>query len=503
MTSRPHRYRALAEALAEDLRAGRFPAGSRLPSVRQLCETHRASLATVTHALHELEDAGLIEARARQGFFARATPAPGPLPTGGVALALEARRERLMALAASRPDWLSLGHLALPPALLPLAALRRLTTQALQQDAALLGQGSVAGSEALRGQIARRAPRMGCAFAPEDLVVVQGESEALQLCLQLVARPGDVVAVASPAPLRALELMACLGLEVLEIPPQGGRQRWPAALARALRTRRVAACVIESGAGRADGAGLDDADHQALAALLARHALPLIECDMMGELYRGAYRPRPLKAFDADDRVLYCGSFACTAGPGLGLGYVASRRYGLRLRAARAVQGELLPALADRVLARFMAGEGYERHLRRLRKQLALQLRAYEQAVLRHFPAGTRLQVGEVGYALWVELPAGLDALALLARAREQGYSFVPGAVFSTGTAFDHCLRLSARHPLDEAHRRGIEVLGALACTLASTVACVNTAVAAPCGPRRAGRERKLATVRGSETAGC
>ncbi|MFG5407437.1 winged helix-turn-helix domain-containing protein [Piscinibacter sakaiensis] len=85
MPARPTRYRRLAEELAAQLEEGRYPAGAQLPSLRQLCADHGASLATVTHALHELEDAGLIEARPRRGHFVRgqARPAARPSPWKG------------------------------------------------------------------------------------------------------------------------------------------------------------------------------------------------------------------------------------------------------------------------------------------------------------------------------------------------------------------------------------------------------------------------------------
>jgi len=463
VTPSPYRYRALAAKLAEDLRAGRYVPASRLPSVRDLCMEHGASLATVTHALHDLEDAGLIEARPRRGFFASARTQLALAQPSVSSIELAGRRKRVMELAASREGCLSLGHLTLPKELLPLPALRRLMTQQLRADASLLAGGSVYGGVALREQLASHSARMGCRFDAEDIIVTHGESESLQLCLRLLTEPGDLVAVTSPAPLRVLELLASMGLHALEIPAHAEGGLSAPALAMVLREHKVAVCLAEPSFYRVTGHLLSDDAKQELVALLAKHQLPLIECDMMGDLYRGPHRPRPLKAFDHDEWVLYCGSFACITGTGFSLGYVASRRYRLQLRAARAVHGELLPWLTERVIAGFLAGGGFERHLRTLRRRLKVQVEELRAAVVAQFPEGTRVSTGEGGYALWLELPGDLDACTLLERARERGYTFVPGAVFSMGTQFDHCMRLTAGNPLDEARAKGIRTLGELA----------------------------------------
>ncbi|MDC8786124.1 aminotransferase-like domain-containing protein [Roseateles koreensis] len=456
----------MAKLLAAELQAGAYPPGTRLPSVRQLCEQHGASLATVTHALHELEDAGLIAARPRRGFFALAAARPKRPASAAVAIELAGRRKRLMALAATQSGCLSLGHLALPAELLPLRPLSRLLTQLLRSDAALMASGTVYGTAELREQLALRGARMACPFDAEDIVVTQGWTESLELCLRLLCKPGDSVAVASPAPLRALELLAQLDLQVVEIPASAETGLAVPALAFAQQHQRITACLVEPTFDCATGSLMSDAAKQDLAELAARHGLAVIECDMMGELHAGPQRPRPLKAFDRDERVLYCGSFACITGPGCSLGYIVSGRYRLQLRAARTVHGELLPLLTDQLLTRFMASGGLDAHLRRLRQRLAAQRQAYVQAVLSLFPSGTRVSKSAGSYLLWLELPPGLDACTLLEQARHLGYTFVPGAVFSTGHPFDHCLRLSARHPLDEAHLQGIRVLGELAAGL-------------------------------------
>lgn len=463
MPSRPPRYQTLADALAQALRDGRHGPGDRLPSVRELCHTHGLSVATVSHALHRLEDAGWIESRHRQGFFVRSLRADltPPAPTRlASALKLEARRQRLMALAASQDGVLSLSHFALPPALLPLAALRRLMSRQLTTRASALASGTVFGSPALRERLAQRLGRCGARVSADDVILTQGDGESLQLCLGLLTRPGDRVAVASPGSVRVLEMVSALGLQPVEWPalPQGGGTT--TGLAAMLAREKPAACVIDLSLFAPAAGTIGDAEKQALVALLAAHQVPLIEFDLMGELHRGAARARPLKAFDAGDGVIYCSSLACITGPGFSVGYVAGGRHRLRLRAARSVHGDLLPGVVDQALAEFLCGSGFDAHLRRLRLRLRQQVADWTQAVEQHFPAGTRVSTGDAGYVLWVELPQRLVATDLLEQVRARGYSFVPGAVFSATDRLDHCLRLAAAHPLDDVRTAGLAVIG-------------------------------------------
>ncbi len=463
MPSRPLRYQSLADTLIQALRAGRYGPGDRLPSVRDLCSTHGMSVATVTHALHRLEDAGWIESRHRRGFFVRRPrgdlPPRAPTPTTSV-LQVEARRQRLMSMAASQEGLLSLGHFALPTELLPLKALRRLMSRHLRTEASTLASGSVFGSRALRERFAQRLRRAGANVSADDVVLTHGDGESLQLCLGLLTQPGDRVAVAAPGSLRVLEMVAALGLQVVEWPISAQCDGTSAGLAAVLAREKPAACVIDASLIAPAAGAMSDAEKQSLVDLLAAQHVPLIEFDLMGELHRGVERARPLKAFDREDGVLYCSSLACITGPGFSVGFVASGRHRLRLRAARSVHGDLIPCMTDHVLAEFLSGNGFDAHLRRLRLRLRQQVAAWTQAVKHCFPSGTRVSTGDAGYVLWVELPAALMASDLLAQARAGGYSFVPGAVFSSTERFDHCLRLAASHPLDDVRMTGLRLLG-------------------------------------------
>ncbi len=471
-----NRYQALADALSARIRKGILQPGDRLPSVRQLCELHTASPATVTHALHLLEDAGLIEARPRLGFFVRsalrqfAQPEQCAEPGLPQPIALAGHRKLVIEFA-HECGQTPLGMSALDDGLAPTQALRKLLVQALQRDEQILLRASYEGDAPLREQIARRSLLLGCDFHPDEIVLTHGDTEALDLCLRVLTRPGDVVAIATPGPLRTLEMLEGHGLQVLEIPAHPCNGLSLDALDFALRHNRVAACIVNVNFPSPTGSLLSDADKARLAELAQRLGVPLIEVDTFGELAHNGQRPKPVKAWDRHDNILYCSDFSAVISPGFNVGYIAAGRQRLTLAASRTVHGEPIPALIQHALSGMLASGQFERSLRRLRSQLAANMQAYRRAVYAHFPPGTRVACGEGGFLLWLELPRELDATELQRRARCQGQSFAPGALFSLGSSFNNCLRLNAGFALTAQIEEGLRLIGRLAYSLLDELA--------------------------------
>ncbi len=105
------------------------------------------------------------------------------------------------------------------------------------------------------------------------------------------------------------------------------------ALATVLARERVGACWLMPTFQNPTGALMPDASKRDLVALLARHQVPLIEDDVYGELYFGAARPKPAKAFDENGLVLHCSSFSKSLAPGYRVGWVAAGRHAQALEA--------------------------------------------------------------------------------------------------------------------------------------------------------------------------
>jgi DNA-binding transcriptional MocR family regulator len=187
----------------------------------------------------------------------------------------------------------------------------------------------------------------------------------------------------------------------------------------------------------------DDAKRE-LVELLARHDVPLIEDDVYGDLAHDGTRPRPAKSFDRKGLVLWCSSFSKTAAPGLRVGWIAAGRYQAEIEHRQFTTSVGPSPLPQAIMAEFLTTGGYDRFLRRARTMYGERTAAMADAVLSVFPAGTRVTRPAAGFALWVELPRGIDAQALYAAALPALIAITPGPLFSAKLRYRHFIRLNA-----------------------------------------------------------
>jgi DNA-binding transcriptional MocR family regulator len=234
------------------------------------------------------------------------------------------------------------------------------------------------------------------------------------------------------------------------------------ALERALRHRRVAACLAVPNFNNPLGSLMPDANKQHLVEILARRDVPLIEDDINGGLYHSGERPRVVQSYDKDGRVMLCGSFSKTLAPGYRVGWVVPGRYYEKVKALKLTSTLATGSLPQLAIAEFMANGGYDHHLRSLRRNFAAQIRQMSDAVLGAFPPGIKLTRPSGGFVLWVELPRKVSALKLHERALAEKISIAPGPMFSATQGFQNFIRLNCGHPWSHQIERAVGTLGRL-----------------------------------------
>jgi DNA-binding transcriptional MocR family regulator len=456
-------YRRIATAIERAIAGGALRAGARLPSVRQLAQQHGVSMTTALQAYRFLENRGAVQARPKSGYFVapRAPALPEPQFDLRIEDASFVSMDHVLhefLLMVEDPQAVPSFNAAPARSLLPEAKLQHILAAVNRRHPEYATKYHMAGSFALRQQIARRAVVSGAQLRPDEIVITNGGMEAVYLALKAVANPGDTIALESPTYFHLLQSIESLGMKVLEIPSHPRTGISIEALDFATQVRgSVKACVLLPNFPNPGGSLMPLEHKRRLVALAAERGITLIESDIYGELYFGEQRPAVLKSFDEHNDVILCSAFTKTVAPGYRIGWVAPGRHFLKTQALKMRTSVACPMLQQEVLAQFMCDGGYDHHLRRLRAALKTQAHQMADAVARWFPAGCRLSVPQGGLMLWIELPRHVDSREVFALARLKHIGVAPGAAFSTSRRFDHFIRIQYGDPwspeLDEAMR--------------------------------------------------
>lgn len=463
-------YEKLANEIAKSIRDGVLRVGDKLPSVRDACSSRGVSPSTVFQAYYLLEARGLVRARPRSGYYVNARddslpPEPDTSCPDGESTEL-AISERIFDILDSvrNRDVTPLGSAFPSPLLFPLPRLAQAMSAHLKrQDPLDTIEDLSPGNPGLRRQIALRYLIAGINVPANDIVVTNGALEALNLCLQAVAEPGDTVIVEAPTFYGALQALERHGLKALEVPTHPRTGVDLEAMETAIKRPRPKACWLMTQFQNPLGSLMPEEKKRQLVELLARHEIALIEDDVYGELYFGAARPVPAKAFDKHGLVLHCSSFSKCLAPGYRIGWASAGRYTQRVQRLKLSSTLSASGPAQGALAEYLEQGGYDRHLRRLRETLQAQQDLMANAIAREFPAGTRVTRPQGGFFLWLEMPAAVDALALHRQALARGISVAPGPIFSASGQFGNALRLNYGHPWDDGKADAIRVLGEMA----------------------------------------
>jgi DNA-binding transcriptional MocR family regulator len=463
-------YVTLAGELHALVEQGTLRPGHRVPSVRRMALQRDVSISTVIQAYTLLENRGVLEARPQSGYYVRARlPSDTPEPRMARPMAkpsyvgVNDLTAEVLTLAVD-PSYVPFGAACPDHTLFPVKKLARLLGAVGRNDPALLGRYAMnLAYDPLTREIARRYLQAGTPLAHDELVVTIGCTEAINLSLRAITKPGDTVALESPAYFGFLETIQSLGLKALEIPTDPRTGLCLDATRDALEHNDVKAILVMPSYQNPLGTSMPDEKKERLYRLLADYDVPAIEDDIYGDLHFGERRPKPLKAWDTDGRVLLCSSFGKTLAPSLRVGWCAPGRYLERVRRLKFTNTMGTPVVLQKTISDFLRNGGYDHHLRSIRRAYQNQLHLFSQAILRHFPAGTRLSRPQGGFVLWCELPPGVDTLRLHREALKHHINTAPGALFSVKDRYRNCLRMNCGLPWTEVIQSAVRTLGELA----------------------------------------
>ena len=350
---------------------------------------------------------------------------------------------------------------------LPLAHLRASMEAALESDgASMFAYHHPEGDHALRALCAARLQARGVAdLTPGQLVMTSGCTQALQVMLSILVRPGDIVACEAPGYYGLLELIAEAGARVLPLPVQNGSGLDLDATETALARWKPKCLIVCTSLSNPSGATLAEASRQRLVRICREHGVRLIEDDLYAELLDSG-APKPCRAFDDGSTVSLVTSFSKTVSPGLRVGYCVPGTPELAdAFAARKCQQDIHSSVVSEALLRTFLGCGnLDPHLAWLRERNLRRRNLVLDAIERSFPEGTEMDAPWGGYMLWVRLPQSVDVTRLQPEAHAAGVAYAAGPAFFAAPAggdrpVSH-IRLNCARATEPDLERGVEILG-------------------------------------------
>ncbi|WP_179401686.1 PLP-dependent aminotransferase family protein [Burkholderia guangdongensis] len=411
-----------------------FRPGMRMPSIRKLALDKRVSRFTVVEAYERLVAQGYLDSRRGSGFYVRERTAGPQAGDAGARAEVEPVQNRIdvvwllrnMLHTVSPEKGPGLGYLPgrwLDGELIT-GALRALGRQA---GAQMLGYGTAQGFLPLRRQLQTRFEEIEIGAAPEQIVLVSGVTQAIDLISRIYVKPGDTVIVGDPAWFQMFGRFASQGARLVGMPytPAGPDLD---ALEALVQTWRPKMLVINSVLQNPTGTSLSAAQAFRILQLAQQYDFMVVEDDIYGDLCPPSYPATRLASLDQLKRVIFLGSFSKTLAANLRVGYVAcAPEIAQAITDQKMLVGMTTPELNERVLYKVLTEGQYRRHVERLRGRLDgvrdKTARMLERAGMRLFT------MPAAGMFLWAD--TGVDADALAAAAHEAGFLLTPGSLFS------------------------------------------------------------------------
>jgi DNA-binding transcriptional MocR family regulator len=377
---------------------------------------------------------------------------------------MQASEIRALFAVAARPEVVSLAGGMPYITALPLDAVGELAGQLVTDRGSIaLQYGSGQGDPGLRERICDVMALEGIRAHPDEVVVTVGSQQALDLITRIFIDPGDVVLAEAPSYVGALGTFGSYQASVVHV-PMDDDGLIPEALEETITRlaaagRRIKFLYSVPTFHNPAAVTLTVGRRARILDICRRSNLLLIEDNPYGLLGFDGEPQRALRA-DSAEGVVYLGTFSKTVAPGLRVGW-ALAPHGIRDKLVLAAESAVLchSSLAQLMVREYLASQPWQQQVKLFCELYAERRDAMLDALRSSMPPGCRWTRPGGGFYVWLRLPGGLDAKAMLPRAISARVAYVPGTGFyADGSGREH-LRLSYCYPEPARIREGVRRL--------------------------------------------
>ena len=335
------------------------------------------------------------------------------------------------------------------------AAFEKVMTDAPQ---AALQYSTTDGYAPLREWVASEKSKNGVSITPEQVIIVSGSQQALDLIGKVFINEGDKVLVEAPTYLGALQAFDLFFPKYVSI--QSDENGLDAEQLSAEQAEGAKFLYALPNFQNPTGRLMTEERRQALVNKARELNLLVIEDDPYGELWYTS-APPPSLLSRMPERVIQMGSFSKILAPGLRLGYiVAPEEIARKFEQIKQATDLHTSTITQRAVYEVVKDGFLSEHIPTIRTLYHKQAQAMLGALAKHMPAGVKWNQPAGGMFLWLELPEGMDSEEMLKKALERNIAYVPGTPFYANEPVRNTMRLAFVTVPEEKIRAGVKVLG-------------------------------------------
>lgn len=445
-----------------------------LPSERKLAETLEVNRSTILNAYRDLKADDLIGSRVGQGTVVLMPQEPRysegsaqkiiPLPwrqlLGGCALRMQQPYVSDILKTANRKDVISFAAGFLAQIQDPVEELLEAQSRLLKNyGSTMLQYSATEGYLPLRESLCHLMQHRGIKANPEEIIVLSGSQQAIDLTARILIDPGDIVIVEEPTFFSALQIFESVGARIIAVPidEKGMKIEFLESILGRVKPKLIYTVPTFQ---NPSGTVMDLKRRRQLLDLAYKYQVPILEDDPYGELrYEGEHLPT-LKALDQHGYVIYASTFSKIMFPGLRIGWVTGSQEIIKQFILAKQMADLhTNTLGQWIMNDFLRSGILDKRIKAVINENRKTRDVMIEALKQYAVEGFEWQVPEGGLYFWCRLPKHIDAERLVAKAKEKKVVFTPGRIFYSGYVDSNYIRLSFSSPPKDLIEMGIKLL--------------------------------------------
>ncbi|MEM1513522.1 MAG: PLP-dependent aminotransferase family protein [Candidatus Thermoplasmatota archaeon] len=351
------------------------------------------------------------------------------------------------------------------PKAFPVNDIKEIVNKILEEEPVkALQYGATGGLAEFREELVKYAKKHGIETKFDEVFITVGSQQALDIVGRVFIDEGDIIFVALPTYLGAINAFLAYGAKLVGVPldENGMRVDLLEEKIKELKKKGEKLKMIYTVPTFQNPAGveLSEERRKRMVEIANEHNLIIVE-DEPYERLRFEGKPlKAIKSYDSEGRVIYMATFSKILAPGLRLAYViASEELTKKMIVAKQSMDLCAPGFTQAIAYHYIKNGYIERHIPKIiemyRRKRDIMLDALEE----YFPPGCKWTKPRGGMFLWVELPKHISTIEMLPDAINEKVAYVHGKAFHVDGSGENTMRLNFTNPEDDMVREGIRRL--------------------------------------------